>query len=305
MVSCSRKRWCADGRSDGAHGLPIPATTHHPRRVGARGRVGRHDAHARRDRSAGATDRSAVPLSCALGEHPPTGGPRGCSLRSDPAHHHTLGRLQPLALRAPGVPEHGGGSGAFVVQLRPDVLRGPAWLLRLVRVRQGERRIGHGLRPTTSRHRLRPGPSISGPARRARPRRKDLGLFRPVQQIRFDHTEQDLLREYWASWAALISYYLLAVPSIFGWILLRRRRVPTFPLVALVCSVVVTVALTFGQFRYRAMAEVALVVLAAVALDSLGRGNARTSRVGSKPVEADVNRIAGNDGDLQPHTVES
>jgi hypothetical protein len=129
------------------------------------------------------------------------------------------------------------------------------------------------------------------------------GLFRPAQQVRFDHTEVILMRPTWASWAALISYYLLAVASIFGWILLRRRRVPTFPLVALVCSVIVTVALIHGQFRYRAVAEVALVVLSAVVVDNLGRGNAREPRVGLNPLRADVNRIAGDDGELRRHSV--
>ena len=100
------------------------------------------------------------------------------------------------------------------------------------------------------------------------------GLFRPAQQVRFDQTERDLLRDAWASWAGLVSYYVLAVASIFGWIVLRRRRIPTFPLVALIGSVIVTVAVTLGQFRYRVAAEVALVVLSAVALDRLGRASA-------------------------------
>jgi 4-amino-4-deoxy-L-arabinose transferase-like glycosyltransferase len=97
------------------------------------------------------------------------------------------------------------------------------------------------------------------------------GLFRPAQQIRFDHTEQILMRATGVSWAALLSYYVLAVASIFGWVILRRSRIPTFPLLALVGNVIITVAFTHGQFRYRAPAEVTIVVLSAVALDSFGR----------------------------------
>jgi hypothetical protein len=119
------------------------------------------------------------------------------------------------------------------------------------------------------------------------------GLFRPAQQIRFDQAEKILMREPGLSWAALVSYYVLAGASIYGWLLLRRRRIPTFPLVALVCDVIVTVAITHGQFRYRVAAEVALVVLSAVALDNLGRAKARTSRVGRNVVKADMNQIAG------------
>jgi 4-amino-4-deoxy-L-arabinose transferase-like glycosyltransferase len=111
------------------------------------------------------------------------------------------------------------------------------------------------------------------------------GLFRPAQQVRFYQTEQDLLRDAWASWTSLVSYYVLAVASIFGWVLLRRRRIPTFPLLAPVCSVIVTVAITLGQFRYRAAAEVALVVLSAVALDNLGRAKRSNVEVGLAPVE--------------------
>ena len=110
------------------------------------------------------------------------------------------------------------------------------------------------------------------------------GLFRPAQQIRFDHTEGILMRAPWASWTALVSYYTLAVAAIFGWALLRRRRVFTFPLVALVCEVIVSVAITHGQFRYRAVAEVALVVLSAVAFDSLGRASASDPGAGQPTV---------------------
>ena len=62
-------------------------------------------------------------------------------------------------------------------------------------------------------------------------------------------------------------YYALAVLSIGGLVLLRRRRVPIFPLLAVVLDVVVSVALTFGQTRYRTTAEVALVLASAVQLE--------------------------------------
>ena len=52
---------------------------------------------------------------------------------------------------------------------------------------------------------------------------------------------------------------------------MRRRRVPVWPLLAFVVNVAVAVAVTFGQPRYRAPADVAVTVLAAVALSVLLR----------------------------------
>ena len=52
---------------------------------------------------------------------------------------------------------------------------------------------------------------------------------------------------------------------------LRRRRVPVFPLAALPAIVLISVTLTFATNRYRAIAEGALVVLAAVAIDAGAR----------------------------------
>ena len=65
------------------------------------------------------------------------------------------------------------------------------------------------------------------------------------------------------------SYYGAAALAIAGGIMLRRRRVPVFPLVAFPVIILISVAVTFGQDRYRAPADVALLVLAAVAVDSL------------------------------------
>jgi ABC-type transport system involved in cytochrome c biogenesis permease component len=50
---------------------------------------------------------------------------------------------------------------------------------------------------------------------------------------------------------------------------LRRRRIPLYPLLAFVLTVVITVATAYGETRYRAAAEVPLVILAAVGLEAL------------------------------------
>ena len=67
----------------------------------------------------------------------------------------------------------------------------------------------------------------------------------------------------------LLSYWLLLVPAVAGTIVLRRRRTPIYPLLAFVATVVITVATTFGETRYRAAAEVSIVLLAGVGIDAV------------------------------------
>lgn len=92
-------------------------------------------------------------------------------------------------------------------------------------------------------------------------------LFRTSDQISFDayvtQFDGDTLR-----WA-LVSYYAVAAAFIGGLVVLRRRGAPVFLLLAFVWSVTVAVALAFGETRYRALAEVPLVIGAAVGLGAL------------------------------------
>ena len=69
--------------------------------------------------------------------------------------------------------------------------------------------------------------------------------------------------------AALWSYYVLVVLAMAGGVVAFRRRIPLSPLVAQVLLATFTAATTFGVTRYRAGAEIAVVVLAAVAVDRL------------------------------------
>ena len=67
------------------------------------------------------------------------------------------------------------------------------------------------------------------------------------------------------------AYYGVAAAAVGGVVVLRRRGRPVFPLAALAATVTVTTAVAFGETRYRAIADVALVVAAAVAIDALAR----------------------------------
>lgn len=91
------------------------------------------------------------------------------------------------------------------------------------------------------------------------------GLFRPFQQLRLDLLDGSItfLRvQYFA--------YLLMLPfAIGGVVLLRRRGGVLSPMLAVIASVAVAVVATYGSTRLRAPADVAIALLAAVAVDAL------------------------------------
>ena len=69
--------------------------------------------------------------------------------------------------------------------------------------------------------------------------------------------------------AWLFWYYPLMALAVGGAVILRRRRRPIYPLMAMFIVATVTAALTYGNERFRCEAEVAMVVLAAVSLDAI------------------------------------
>jgi len=88
------------------------------------------------------------------------------------------------------------------------------------------------------------------------------GFWNPLQQSRLDSARNTSLGVIRAGYAA---YYAIAPAAVAGAVILRRRRVRLTPLLAFVAVVVVAVAPTWGQVRFRAAAEIPLVLLAAVA----------------------------------------
>jgi 4-amino-4-deoxy-L-arabinose transferase-like glycosyltransferase len=107
------------------------------------------------------------------------------------------------------------------------------------------------------------------------------GVFRPIQQANLEHITED--REWWLSNAAVVSYYPLAVLSAVGAVVLRRRRRLTLPLLVTIASALAGAATTLAVLRYRASAEPALAVLAAVAIDAVITWVQRGWRDGSTP----------------------
>lgn len=102
------------------------------------------------------------------------------------------------------------------------------------------------------------------------------GFYAPNQQVRLDQIEY---RQITFDRIGLWAMYAFLVLSIAGLIILRRRQVRVWPPVALVITVTVSAAVIYGTTRFRAAAEPALVLLAAVAIDAaIGAVRARVER---------------------------
>lgn len=93
------------------------------------------------------------------------------------------------------------------------------------------------------------------------------GVFRPRQQIDIDVGAELFPRRVME--AATISYWLLVPFAIAGAVVLRRRRVPLYPVLAPGITVLITVVLFYSSMRFRATAEGPLCLLAAVGATAL------------------------------------
>ena len=96
---------------------------------------------------------------------------------------------------------------------------------------------------------------------------RTFGFWNPFQQATID-------AQWMGTWVgvarlALVSYWILLVPAVAGGVILRRRRVALYPMIAFVAIAAIAVLPTIGDVRYRATAEIPLVLLAAVAIDAL------------------------------------
>ncbi|MGH9025403.1 MAG: glycosyltransferase family 39 protein, partial [Acidimicrobiia bacterium] len=125
------------------------------------------------------------------------------------------------------------------------------------------------------------------------------GVFRPIQQMTLEPsrgTDISVTR------LAFIAYWLLVPAAVVGAVVLRRRRTPLFPMLAFVIISVIAVATTFGYSRYRAPAEVSLVLLAAVAVDAI---LARRRRFGTKVERASLTEPTHEPPDTNVPALES
>jgi 4-amino-4-deoxy-L-arabinose transferase-like glycosyltransferase len=89
------------------------------------------------------------------------------------------------------------------------------------------------------------------------------GLFRPFQQVRLDTIEQ---RPVGVGQVGLVSLWVLLAAGVVGAVVLRRRRALVLPLLALPGALTLASTVIYGTSRFRAVAEPAVVLLAAVGL---------------------------------------
>ncbi len=88
------------------------------------------------------------------------------------------------------------------------------------------------------------------------------GVFRPLQTVDLDGRGVNADR------IGLVASYVLIPLAIWGLVLLRRRKQPILPMLALAALVTITAGLFYGAIRFRVPADVAIVACAAVALDT-------------------------------------
>lgn len=98
-------------------------------------------------------------------------------------------------------------------------------------------------------------------------------VYRPFQMNEIAQAEG---RPQWASTAGLVMFWALVPLSAFGVAELRRRMVPLLPLLAPVLAGSLTGVVLYGLLRFRTVAEVSFVVLAAVAFGARLRGDGDT-----------------------------
>jgi hypothetical protein len=97
-------------------------------------------------------------------------------------------------------------------------------------------------------------------------------VFRPQQAVFFMATEG---RHSSGARAGIAAYWLVLPLAVAGAILLRRRRVRFWPLLAPVALVTLMGAAVYGSTRFRVAAEPMLVILAAVSIDVVWRSMRR------------------------------
>jgi 4-amino-4-deoxy-L-arabinose transferase-like glycosyltransferase len=109
------------------------------------------------------------------------------------------------------------------------------------------------------------------------------GVFKPGQTTTFEWSLEARGRT--ASWIALFFYYALLPFAIVGLVVMRRRKIAIWPVIVFAVIATIAAATTFGVTRYRAPAEVGLVLAAAIGIVAVCRrfaGRFTTAPVGSR-----------------------
>jgi hypothetical protein len=121
---------------------------------------------------------------------------------------------------------------------------------------------------------------------------RTFGFWNPFQQVQLDAQWEGngpsvLGASYvptaiWVNRLALFGFWIMLVPAVTGVIVLRRQKNPVYPLLGFFGIVILTVAATYGEPRYRAAVEVPLVLLAAVGINAALVHKRKTSPPGGQ-----------------------
>jgi hypothetical protein len=104
-------------------------------------------------------------------------------------------------------------------------------------------------------------------------------LYKPGQTVELDQLIED--REENLNKVAMAQYFVLGSLAVVGAVLVVRRRgwLGAWPFLSVFVIVTITASLTYGTTRFRTPSEVAIVILAAVAIDAgVAVGERRWSR---------------------------
>jgi 4-amino-4-deoxy-L-arabinose transferase-like glycosyltransferase len=95
---------------------------------------------------------------------------------------------------------------------------------------------------------------------------RTFGFFHPVAAHQGDEQRERPLAQVW-----LAPNYALAIAGASGAVVLYRRHTRVWPVLGLVLVSVIVTVTTYGNVRFRAPAEISLVVLGAVGIDAIAR----------------------------------
>lgn len=101
------------------------------------------------------------------------------------------------------------------------------------------------------------------------------GFFRPSDQLTWESSAYGTPR--WVGWLRLATYWLLVPFAVLGAWWRFRRRLWLYPLLVPVGMAAAITAVTYGESRYRAIAEISIVALAGFAISTISERYRRSS----------------------------
>lgn len=103
-----------------------------------------------------------------------------------------------------------------------------------------------------------------------------LDAYSPSGNVAYNSLLED--RDPWLRWTGTIQYFVMLPFAAWGMVVLHRRRVSLWPVLSTLVALFLTMLLSFGLTRFRTPWDVAVVLLAGIAVDALLPGGRYTPR---------------------------